>query len=148
MWYKKCRRLRALFGRYADATVFFFPLICQAMFFPLTSWYLKVSSIFSVLTVGGTYKKIFVMTWSFFSAYNASKMLSFIWNNILSSTECFYELHELHYAFVVLLFESSRFLGWRSHWVVIEDGTLSWYRRQWDVLYSVYIDIDILKEMS
>lgn len=26
--------------------------------------------------------------------------------------------------------QSSRFLGWRSHWVVIEDGTLSWYHRQ------------------
>uniref|UniRef100_A0A7N6BTR1 Oxysterol-binding protein n=1 Tax=Anabas testudineus TaxID=64144 RepID=A0A7N6BTR1_ANATE len=24
---------------------------------------------------------------------------------------------------------SSRFLGWRSHWVVLEDGTLSWYPR-------------------
>ncbi|XP_071346608.1 oxysterol-binding protein-related protein 1-like isoform X2 [Trachinotus anak] len=24
------------------------------------------------------------------------------------------------------LWKSSRFLGWRSHWVVIEDGTLSW----------------------
>uniref|UniRef100_A0A671YXS3 Oxysterol-binding protein n=1 Tax=Sparus aurata TaxID=8175 RepID=A0A671YXS3_SPAAU len=23
----------------------------------------------------------------------------------------------------------SRFLGWRSHWVVIEDGTLSWYHK-------------------
>uniref|UniRef100_A0A8C4H206 Oxysterol-binding protein n=1 Tax=Dicentrarchus labrax TaxID=13489 RepID=A0A8C4H206_DICLA len=28
------------------------------------------------------------------------------------------------------LWKSSRFLGWRSHWVVIEDGTLSWYHRQ------------------
>uniref|UniRef100_A0A671YTH0 Oxysterol-binding protein n=1 Tax=Sparus aurata TaxID=8175 RepID=A0A671YTH0_SPAAU len=26
--------------------------------------------------------------------------------------------------------KSSRFLGWRSHWVVIEDGTLSWYHKQ------------------
>uniref|UniRef100_A0A7N5ZTZ0 Oxysterol-binding protein n=1 Tax=Anabas testudineus TaxID=64144 RepID=A0A7N5ZTZ0_ANATE len=25
--------------------------------------------------------------------------------------------------------KSSRFLGWRSHWVVLEDGTLSWYPR-------------------
>uniref|UniRef100_A0A7N6A4X5 Oxysterol-binding protein n=1 Tax=Anabas testudineus TaxID=64144 RepID=A0A7N6A4X5_ANATE len=28
------------------------------------------------------------------------------------------------------LWKSSRFLGWRSHWVVLEDGTLSWYPRQ------------------
>uniref|UniRef100_A0A8C9ZKS1 Oxysterol-binding protein n=1 Tax=Sander lucioperca TaxID=283035 RepID=A0A8C9ZKS1_SANLU len=26
--------------------------------------------------------------------------------------------------------QSSRFLGWRSHWVIVEDGTLSWYPRQ------------------
>ncbi|XP_077413203.1 oxysterol-binding protein-related protein 1-like isoform X2 [Vanacampus margaritifer] len=25
---------------------------------------------------------------------------------------------------------SSRFIGWRLHWVVIEDGTVSWYSRQ------------------
>lgn len=47
------------------------------------------------------------------------------------------------------LWQSSRFLGWRSHWVVIEDGTLSWYPRQWDnficmqlseaIKYSMYI---------
>ncbi|XP_065810159.1 oxysterol-binding protein-related protein 1-like isoform X1 [Labrus bergylta] len=36
-----------------------------------------------------------------------------------------------------LLWKSSRFLGWRSHWVVIEDGTLSWYPRQADVLTGV-----------
>ncbi|XP_045908692.1 oxysterol-binding protein-related protein 1-like isoform X2 [Micropterus dolomieu] len=35
------------------------------------------------------------------------------------------------------LWKSSRFLGWRSHWVVIEDGTLSWYPRQADVLAGV-----------
>uniref|UniRef100_A0A3Q2EJJ1 Oxysterol-binding protein n=1 Tax=Cyprinodon variegatus TaxID=28743 RepID=A0A3Q2EJJ1_CYPVA len=28
------------------------------------------------------------------------------------------------------LLQSSRFLGWRSHWVVIENGTISWYPRQ------------------
>uniref|UniRef100_A0A4W6DBY4 Oxysterol-binding protein n=1 Tax=Lates calcarifer TaxID=8187 RepID=A0A4W6DBY4_LATCA len=33
--------------------------------------------------------------------------------------------------------KSSRFLGWRSHWVVIEDGTLSWYPRQADALAGV-----------
>lgn len=31
--------------------------------------------------------------------------------------------------------QSSRFLGWRSHWVVLEDGTLSWYQRQWDTFH-------------
>ncbi|XP_018532081.1 oxysterol-binding protein-related protein 1 isoform X1 [Lates calcarifer] len=35
------------------------------------------------------------------------------------------------------LWKSSRFLGWRSHWVVIEDGTLSWYPRQADALAGV-----------
>ncbi|XP_061878640.1 oxysterol-binding protein-related protein 1-like isoform X2 [Entelurus aequoreus] len=28
------------------------------------------------------------------------------------------------------LWKSSRFLGWRLNWVVIEDGTVSWYHRQ------------------
>ncbi|KAL7387496.1 hypothetical protein ABVT39_024256 [Epinephelus coioides] len=35
------------------------------------------------------------------------------------------------------LWKSSRFLGWRSHWVVIEDGTLSWYPRQSDAQAGV-----------
>ncbi|XP_034412302.1 oxysterol-binding protein-related protein 1-like [Cyclopterus lumpus] len=35
------------------------------------------------------------------------------------------------------LWKSSRFLGWRSHWVIIEDGTLSWYPRQADALAGV-----------
>ncbi|XP_030258668.1 oxysterol-binding protein-related protein 1-like isoform X2 [Sparus aurata] len=35
------------------------------------------------------------------------------------------------------LWKSSRFLGWRSHWVVIEDGTLSWYHKQADALTGV-----------
>ncbi|XP_071773109.1 oxysterol-binding protein-related protein 1-like isoform X1 [Centroberyx gerrardi] len=35
------------------------------------------------------------------------------------------------------LWKSSRFLGWRSHWVVIEDGNLSWYPRQADALAGV-----------
>uniref|UniRef100_A0A671YTK8 Oxysterol-binding protein n=1 Tax=Sparus aurata TaxID=8175 RepID=A0A671YTK8_SPAAU len=30
----------------------------------------------------------------------------------------------------MFFWQSSRFLGWRSHWVVIEDGTLSWYHKQ------------------
>eukprot|EP00064_Thunnus_orientalis_P004059 superscaffoldBa00000358_g4070 len=33
--------------------------------------------------------------------------------------------------------KSSRFLGWRSHWVVLEDGTLSWYPRQADAQAGV-----------
>ncbi|XP_042284804.1 oxysterol-binding protein-related protein 1-like isoform X3 [Thunnus maccoyii] len=35
------------------------------------------------------------------------------------------------------LWKSSRFLGWRSHWVVLEDGTLSWYPRQADAQAGV-----------
>ncbi|KAL3055214.1 hypothetical protein OYC64_017997 [Pagothenia borchgrevinki] len=35
------------------------------------------------------------------------------------------------------LWKSSHFLGWRSHWVVIEDGTLSWYPRKADALAGV-----------
>nr|XP_020451509.1 oxysterol-binding protein-related protein 1-like isoform X2 [Monopterus albus] len=35
------------------------------------------------------------------------------------------------------LWKSSRFLGWRSHWVVIEDGTLSWYPRQADAVAGI-----------
>ncbi|KAM4552148.1 oxysterol-binding protein-related protein 1-like isoform 3-T3 [Odontesthes bonariensis] len=36
-----------------------------------------------------------------------------------------------------LLWKSSRFLGWRSHWVVIENGTISWYPRQADAQNGV-----------
>ncbi|XP_016898081.1 oxysterol-binding protein-related protein 1-like isoform X2 [Cynoglossus semilaevis] len=35
------------------------------------------------------------------------------------------------------LWKSSRFLGWRSIWVVLEDGTLSWYTRQADAVAGV-----------
>ncbi|XP_061588327.1 oxysterol-binding protein-related protein 1-like [Cololabis saira] len=35
------------------------------------------------------------------------------------------------------LWKSSRFLGWRSHWVVIENGTISWYPRQADAWAGV-----------
>ncbi|XP_035025880.1 oxysterol-binding protein-related protein 1 isoform X1 [Hippoglossus stenolepis] len=35
------------------------------------------------------------------------------------------------------LWKSSRFLGWRSHWVVIENGTLSWFPRQADAVAGV-----------
>ncbi|XP_035268592.1 oxysterol-binding protein-related protein 1 isoform X2 [Anguilla anguilla] len=30
------------------------------------------------------------------------------------------------------LWKSSRFFGWRSHWVVLQDGVLSWYPKQAD----------------
>ncbi|XP_056913726.1 oxysterol-binding protein-related protein 1-like isoform X2 [Takifugu flavidus] len=35
------------------------------------------------------------------------------------------------------LWKSSRFLGWRRHWVVIEDGSVSWYHRQADAQAGV-----------
>ncbi|XP_047224593.1 oxysterol-binding protein-related protein 1-like isoform X2 [Girardinichthys multiradiatus] len=35
------------------------------------------------------------------------------------------------------LWKSSCFLGWRSHWVVIENGTISWYPRQADASAGV-----------
>ncbi|KAM8839741.1 oxysterol-binding protein-related protein 1-like [Synchiropus picturatus] len=35
------------------------------------------------------------------------------------------------------LWKMSRFLGWRLHWVVIEDGTLSWYPKQTDAVAGV-----------
>ncbi|XP_039877598.1 oxysterol-binding protein-related protein 1-like isoform X2 [Simochromis diagramma] len=35
------------------------------------------------------------------------------------------------------LWKSSRFLGWHSHWVVVENGTVSWYPRQADALAGV-----------
>ncbi|CAB1331368.1 unnamed protein product [Coregonus sp. 'balchen'] len=28
-------------------------------------------------------------------------------------------------------FQSSRFLGWHSYWVILQDGVLSWYSKQW-----------------
>ncbi|XP_062260025.1 oxysterol-binding protein-related protein 1-like isoform X2 [Platichthys flesus] len=35
------------------------------------------------------------------------------------------------------LWKSSRFLGWRSHWVVMENGTLSWFPRQAEAVAGV-----------
>ncbi|XP_072297644.1 oxysterol-binding protein-related protein 1-like isoform X2 [Eucyclogobius newberryi] len=35
------------------------------------------------------------------------------------------------------LWKSSRLLGWRSHWVVIKEGTLSWYHTQEDATAGV-----------
>ncbi|XP_068196852.1 oxysterol-binding protein-related protein 1-like isoform X2 [Antennarius striatus] len=35
------------------------------------------------------------------------------------------------------LLKSSKLLGWRSHWVVIENGTLSWYHKKADALAGV-----------
>lgn len=37
----------------------------------------------------------------------------------------------------LFLRQSSRFLGWRRHWVVIEDGRVSWYHRQWANLHML-----------
>lgn len=54
----------------------------------------------------------------------------------------FHYLFLLHDSLLLMscLWQSSRFLGWRSHWVVIEDGTLSWYHRQWVTFYlNIYI---------
>ncbi|KAF3691175.1 Oxysterol-binding protein-related protein 1 [Channa argus] len=36
-----------------------------------------------------------------------------------------------------LLWKSSRFFGWRSYWVVLQDGVLSWYSKQSDATASV-----------
>ncbi|CAN9502835.1 unnamed protein product [Ophioblennius macclurei] len=35
------------------------------------------------------------------------------------------------------LWKSSRFLGWRCHWVVLENGTIAWYPRQADAAAGV-----------
>ncbi|XP_017277989.1 oxysterol-binding protein-related protein 1 isoform X1 [Kryptolebias marmoratus] len=35
------------------------------------------------------------------------------------------------------LWKSSHFLGWRSHWVVIENGTISWYPKEADAQAGV-----------
>ncbi|XP_041861833.1 oxysterol-binding protein-related protein 1 isoform X2 [Melanotaenia boesemani] len=36
-----------------------------------------------------------------------------------------------------LLWKSSRFFGWRSYWVVLQDGVLSWYSKQSDATANV-----------
>ncbi|XP_019752689.1 oxysterol-binding protein-related protein 1 isoform X1 [Hippocampus comes] len=36
-----------------------------------------------------------------------------------------------------LLWKSSRFLGWRSYWVVLQDGVLSWYSKQSDAVANI-----------
>ncbi|XP_054458838.1 oxysterol-binding protein-related protein 1 isoform X2 [Anoplopoma fimbria] len=36
-----------------------------------------------------------------------------------------------------LLWKSSRFFGWRSYWVVLQDGVLSWYSKQSDAADNV-----------
>ncbi|XP_072294259.1 oxysterol-binding protein-related protein 1-like isoform X1 [Eucyclogobius newberryi] len=35
------------------------------------------------------------------------------------------------------LWKSSRFFGWRSYWVVLQDGVLSWYSKQSDAVANV-----------
>uniref|UniRef100_A0A667ZT73 Oxysterol-binding protein n=1 Tax=Myripristis murdjan TaxID=586833 RepID=A0A667ZT73_9TELE len=35
------------------------------------------------------------------------------------------------------LFSSSRFFGWRSYWVVLQDGVLSWYSKQSDAAANI-----------
>jgi len=39
-----------------------------------------------------------------------------------------------------LLLQSSRFFGWRSYWVVLQDGVLSWYPKQW-VYLLIFLDL-------
>ncbi|XP_077963817.1 oxysterol-binding protein-related protein 1 isoform X4 [Gasterosteus aculeatus] len=36
-----------------------------------------------------------------------------------------------------LLWKSSRFFGWRSYWVVLQDGVMSWYSKQSDAASNV-----------
>ncbi|XP_054904323.1 oxysterol-binding protein-related protein 1 isoform X3 [Poeciliopsis prolifica] len=36
-----------------------------------------------------------------------------------------------------LLWKSSRFFGWRSYWVVVQDGVISWYPKQSDAAANV-----------
>lgn len=36
-----------------------------------------------------------------------------------------------------LLWKSSRFFGWRSYWVVLQDGVISWYSKQSDAAANV-----------
>ncbi|XP_074523639.1 oxysterol-binding protein-related protein 1 isoform X1 [Halichoeres trimaculatus] len=36
-----------------------------------------------------------------------------------------------------LLWKSSRFFGWRSYWVVLQDGVLSWYSKQSDAAANI-----------
>ncbi|XP_038563231.1 oxysterol-binding protein-related protein 1-like, partial [Micropterus salmoides] len=36
-----------------------------------------------------------------------------------------------------LLWKSSRFFGWRSYWVILQDGVLSWYSKQSDGAASI-----------
>ncbi|XP_011472023.1 oxysterol-binding protein-related protein 1 isoform X1 [Oryzias latipes] len=36
-----------------------------------------------------------------------------------------------------LIWKSSRFFGWRSYWVVLQDGVLSWYSKQSDAAANV-----------
>uniref|UniRef100_A0A3Q2E7Q6 Oxysterol-binding protein n=1 Tax=Cyprinodon variegatus TaxID=28743 RepID=A0A3Q2E7Q6_CYPVA len=36
-----------------------------------------------------------------------------------------------------LLWKSSRFFGWRSYWVVLQDGVISWYSKQSDAAVNV-----------
>ncbi|XP_068599239.1 oxysterol-binding protein-related protein 1 [Brachionichthys hirsutus] len=36
-----------------------------------------------------------------------------------------------------LLLKSSRFFGWRSYWVILQDGVLSWYPKQSDAAVNV-----------
>uniref|UniRef100_A0A8B9LCW9 Oxysterol-binding protein n=1 Tax=Astyanax mexicanus TaxID=7994 RepID=A0A8B9LCW9_ASTMX len=45
---------------------------------------------------------------------------------------CRYKILNITVAFNILTISHTRFFGWRSHWVVLQDGVLSWYPTQSD----------------
>lgn len=119
IWREGCRRLKVLSGRYPDAEVR------------------------SVHTWGVT-----ISTEPFCSAPLWIGCLIFL-VSVLPHTESLSHLHfscvPLFAGYPLLFFwhlclflrQSSRFLGWRRHWVVIEDGRVSWYHRQWANLHML-----------
>uniref|UniRef100_A0AAZ3R8B4 Oxysterol-binding protein n=1 Tax=Oncorhynchus tshawytscha TaxID=74940 RepID=A0AAZ3R8B4_ONCTS len=46
-------------------------------------------------------------------------------------------IHKVSVLLCKKIIESSRFLGWRSYWVVLQDGVLSWYSKQDNCFFTL-----------
>ncbi|XP_051549774.1 oxysterol-binding protein-related protein 1 isoform X2 [Myxocyprinus asiaticus] len=61
-----------------------------------------------------------------FDLANDAEMKQIIAGNVVKGMPCHVKTFEGP------LWKSSRFFGWRSYWVVLQDGVLSWYHKQSD----------------
>lgn len=95
-------------------------LSMAALFHSWINTYLLIIILISLQETSSTVQKFEGPLWKVLSFYLITRNLK-------------YGKHFKTLCVCVLFYgpQSSRFLGWRYHWVVLEDGNLSWYHRQW-----------------